>query len=193
MPLNLLAPRLSLWPLTAAIASGLMVFSAPVQAQSLVALYESARAFDASYQSAKLQYEANLARAEQAKAGILPSAGVAVGVSRNRVENTTPAIDSNFTTQNATLSATQPLYRPANWAVYEQGFKQIDLARAQLEAAQQDLIVRTSQAYFDVLAAQDTLTFVRAQKEAVAEQLASAKRNFEVGTATISDTREATW
>ena len=86
-----------------------MVFSAPVQAQSLVALYESARAFDASYQSAKLQYEANLARAEQAKAGILPSAGVAVGVSRNRVENTTPAIDSNFTTQNATLSATQPL------------------------------------------------------------------------------------
>ena len=191
MPLNLLAPRLSLWPLTAAIASGLMVFSAPVQAQSLVALYESARAFDASYQSAKLQYEANLARAEQAKAGILPSAGVAVGVSRNRVENTTPAIDSNFTTQNATLSATQPLYRPANWAVYEQGFKQIDLARAQLEAAQQDLIVRTSQAYFDVLAAQDTLTFVRAQKEAVAEQLASAKRNFEVGTATITDTREA--
>jgi outer membrane protein len=51
--------------------------------------------------------------------------------------------------------------------------------------------VRTSQAYFDVLAAQDTLTFVRAQKAAVAEQLASAKRNFEVGTSTITDTREA--
>ncbi len=48
-----------------------------------------------------------------------------------------------------------------------------------------------SQAYFDVLAAQDTLTFVRAQKAAVAEQLASAKRNFEVGTSTITDTREA--
>ena len=48
-----------------------------------------------------------------------------------------------------------------------------------------------SQAYFDVLAAQDTLAFVRAQKAAVAEQLASAKRNFEVGTSTITDTREA--
>ena len=191
MPLNLSAPRLSLWPLSAAIASTLLIFSAQVQAQSLVVLYESARTFDASYQSAKLQYDANLARAEQAKAGILPSAGVTAGVSRNRVENTVPSIDSSFTTQNATLSALQPLYRPANWAVYEQGFKQVDLARAQLEAAQQDLIVRTSQAYFDVLAAQDTLTFVRAQKEAVAEQLASAKRNFEVGTATITDTREA--
>jgi outer membrane protein len=42
-----------------------------------------------------------------------------------------------------------------------------------------------------VLSAQDTLAFVRAQKAAVAEQLASAKRNFEVGTATITDTREA--
>jgi outer membrane protein len=53
------------------------------------------------------------------------------------------------------------------------------------------LIVRVSQAYFDVLASQDSLTFVKAQKTAVAEQLASAKRNFEVGTSTITDTREA--
>jgi outer membrane protein len=57
--------------------------------------------------------------------------------------------------------------------------------------AEQDLVVRVSQAYFDVLAAQDTLAFVRAQKTAVSEQLASAKRNFEVGTSTITDTREA--
>ena len=191
MPLKLSTQGLSILTLSAAITAALTAFPASVQAQSLVVLYESARTFDASYQSAKLQYDANLARAEQAKSGILPVAGLAAGATRNRVENTLPSIDSSFTTQNATLSATQPLYRPANWAIYEQSFKQVDLARAQLEAAQQDLIVRTSQAYFDVLAAQDTLTFVRAQKEAVAEQLASAKRNFEVGTATITDTREA--
>ena len=160
-------------------------------AQSLVEMYESARAFDAAYQSAKLQYDANLARADQARAGILPNAGFSAGVSRIGVENNSPAINTSFYTQNATLSAIQPLYRPANWATYEQGFKQVDLARAQLEAALQDLIVRTSQAYFDVLAAQDTLAFVRAQKAAVAEQLAFAKRNFEVGTSTITDTREA--
>ena len=161
------------------------------QAQSLVELYDSARAFDASFQSAKLQYDASVARADQAKAGILPNAGFSAGVSRVGVEVTTPSINTSFIAQNATLSAVQPLYRPANWATYEQGFRQIDLARAQLEAALQDLILRTSQAYFDVLAAQDTLTFVRAQKAAVAEQLAFAKRNFEVGTSTITDTREA--
>jgi outer membrane protein len=171
--------------------AALMAMASPVKAQTLIELYESARAFDSTYQSARLQYDANLSRAEQAKAGILPSAGLAAGASRTNFENATPQFERNFSTQNATLSASQPLYRPANRATYEQSFRQVDQARAQLEAAEQDLIVRTSQAYFDVLAAQDTLTFVRAQKTAVAEQLASAKRNFEVGTSTITDTREA--
>jgi outer membrane protein len=100
-------------------------------------------------------------------------------------------VDRGFTTQQATLSASQPLYRPANLATYRQGERQIELAEYQLTAASQDLMIRVSQAYFDVLAAQDTLAFVRAQKAATAEQLASAKRNFEVGTSTITDTREA--
>ena len=180
-------------PVTLALtlASALAALAPCAQAQSLVDLYESARAFDATYQSARLQYDANLARADQAKAGILPNAGLAAGVSRTAFENTSPPIDRSFNTQNATLQAAQPLYRPANVATYQQGLRQIDQARAQLEAAEQDLIVRTSQAYFDVLAAQDTLTFITAQKAAVAEQLASAKRNFEVGTSTITDTREA--
>jgi outer membrane protein len=184
--------RLPCLPLSLAIASALMVLAPAAQAQSLVELYQSARAFDAAYQSARLQYDANLARSEQAKAGILPTAGLAAGVSRTGFENTAPPpIDRSYNSQNATLSASQPLYRPANWATYEQGLKQVDLARAQLEAAEQDLIVRTAQAYFDVLAAQDTLTFVQAQKSAVDEQLAFAKRNFEVGTSTITDSREA--
>jgi outer membrane protein len=69
--------------------------------------------------------------------------------------------------------------------------KQVGLAQAQLRAAEQELIVRVSQAYFDVLTAQESLAFVKAQKTAVSEQLAAAKRNFEVGTSTITDTREA--
>jgi len=173
------------------VVSALTALAPSALAQSLVELYESARAFDATYQSARLQYDANLARADQARAGILPTAGLAASASRTAFENTNPQVDRSFNTQNATLQAMQPLYRPANAATYQQGLRQVDLARSQLEASEQDLIVRTSQAYFDVLAAQDTLTFVTAQKTAVAEQLAFAKRNFEVGTSTITDTREA--
>ena len=64
-------------------------------------------------------------------------------------------------------------------------------SEAQFGQATQDLIVRVAQAYFDVLAAQDNLEFTIANKIAIAEQLAQAKRNFEVGTATITDTNEA--
>ena len=179
----------SIKPMVLAVASALLAMGA--QAQNLAELYDSARAFDATYQSAKLQYDANLARAEQARAGILPTAGLAAGVSRTGFQNNNPVTDRSFSTQNAALTASQPLYRPANLATYQQGLRQVDVAKAQLDVAEQDLIVRTSQGYFDVLAAQDTLAFVRAQKAAVAEQLASAKRNFEVGTSTITDTREA--
>jgi outer membrane protein len=186
--MKLLRPNLRLLPLSVALGT---VFAVPAQAQSLLELYESARGYDASWQSAKAQYDANLFRGEQAMAGILPAASLGAGVTRSSLETTVPLVDRGITTQSATVSASQPLYRPANFATYLQGKRQVELAQAQLAAASQDLIIRVSQAYFDVLAAQDTLTFVRAQKEAVAEQLASAKRNFEVGTSTITDTREA--
>ena len=166
--------------------------TSPLRAQSLVALYESARSFDASYQSAKAQYEANLAKAEQARALLLPTVNLTGSASMGIIDNTLKASkQGSYDTQSATLVASQPLYRPANTASYEQGMKQVELARQQLSVADQDLIVRVSVAYFDVLASQDSLAFVLAQKTAVSEQLASAKRNFEVGTATITDTREA--
>jgi outer membrane protein len=183
-----LRPYSRLLPLSVALAAA---FALPARAQSLLDLYESARGYDATWQSAKAQYDANLFRAEQARAGVLPSANLGAGLTRSNFENTVPQVDRGITNQSATISASQPLYRPVNFATYQQGKRQVELAQAQLTAASQDLIIRVSQAYFDVLAAQDTLTFVRAQKAAVAEQLASAKRNFEVGTSTITDTREA--
>jgi outer membrane protein len=183
--------RIPSW-LTLAVASLCSAGAPLAQAQSLVDLYTSARAFDAGYLSARLLYDANLARADQARANILPTAGLTAGVTRTDFQTSaSPLLSRPFNAETATLNASQPLYRPGNWATYEQGKKQLDLARAQLDTAEQDLIVRTSQAYFDVLASQDSLTFVKAQKVAVAEQLAFAQRNFEVGTATITDSREA--
>ena len=175
-----------------------LAFASASQAQSLVEIYEMAKGYDASYQAARAQYEANLAKADQGKAALLPTVGLSSEVTRADREITyspasggTKIPDYYYTSQTAGIKAVQPLYRPANLATYRQSQKGLELAEAALSQADQDLIVRVSQAYFDVLAAQDSLTFVRAQKAAVAEQLASAKRNFEVGTATITDTREA--
>ncbi|UJB63734.1 TolC family outer membrane protein [Acidovorax sp. YS12] len=174
-------------PLVLALAA----LACSAQAQSLLALVEQARGYDAAWQSAKAQMDAAASRAEQARAGLLPSAGLSAGVSTARTEVSRPEINLTTPNRNVTLSASQPLYRPANRIGYAQGQRGIDVAQAQLDAATQDLLVRVSQGYFDVLAAQDTLAFVRAQKAAVEEQLAAAKRNFEVGTSTITDQREA--
>ena len=167
------------------------------QAQSLVDMYEAARGYDATFLSARNLFDANQTKAEQARAGLLPSATVTGSVQRSQLYlypdqgGTAANVDRVFGSKSATVSASQPLYRPANVAAYKQGVKQVELADAQLIAAEQDLVIRVSQGYFDVLASQDSLNFVKAQKSAVAEQLAFAKRNFEVGTSTITDTREA--
>jgi outer membrane protein len=152
-------------PLSAALALALGV---PAQAQSLVELFESARAYDATYQAAKAQYEASKSKADQALALLLPTSNLVLSANRSAVDYTTStpgfptAANTNyirwFTTQAAALTASQPIYRPANLAGYYQSKKQLSQALTQLVSA---------------------------------EQLASAKRNFEVGTATITDTREA--
>ena len=164
---------------------------APAQAQSLLELVKSARTYDTAWQSARAQLDAAARKADQARAGLLPSAALTGGLTRSNVELSKPKIENTGTAQTVGINASQPLYRPANRITLEQGQRGVDVAQAQLDAATQDLLVRVSQAYFDVLAAQDTLTFVQAQKAAVSEQLAAAKRNFEVGTATVTDSREA--
>jgi outer membrane protein len=167
------------------------------QAQNLIELYDAARNYDAAFQAARRLYDANQSKPEQARAGLLPAASVTAAVQRSYLQvfpdlGGGPAnVDRVFGSKSTTVSASQPLYRPANLITYNQSLKQLDLADAQLLTAEQDLLIRVSQAYFDVLASQDSLNFVKAQKIAVAEQLAFAKRNFEVGTSTITDTREA--
>ena len=164
-------------------------------AQSLPELYEAARGYDAAYQAARAQSEAAKFRAAQADARLLPNVGLTAGVSRTDTSSPFPPSGANdrrgLSTVQGGVRATQPLYNPGYSVLIEQSRRALDLSLADLAIAEQDLIVRVAQAYFDVLAAQDSLTTAQANKRAISEQLASAKRNFEVGTATITDTREA--
>ena len=181
-------------PLPIALAV-VLSFSSSAHAQSLIDLYEVARGYDASFISAKAQYEANLAKANQTLGGILPNIAMTTSATRTNISVTADATatttENRYGVYSANVTMTQPLYRPAVWATYKQGGRQLLQATAQYEAAEQELLVRVTQTYFDVLSSQDSLEFVKAQKKAVAEQLASAKRNFEVGTATITGVRDA--
>lgn len=177
------------------LGTGLAIgFSTSTQAQSLVELYESAKAYDANYQGAKAQFQANKYKADESLAGLLPSISLSTTDQHQTVRANEPdnaSYKQLLGTHTATLTAIQPLYNPTNYATYKQSRKQLGQSASQLVAAEQDLLVRVSQAYFDLLASQDSLEVVRAQRTAIGEQLAAAKRNFEVGTATVTDSREA--
>jgi outer membrane protein len=161
----------------------------PAHAENLSEVYRAALAHDAGYAAAQAAYRAAQEKVPQARAGLLPYASLNANTRYNDVEGSLASADFN---SNAwSVSAIQPIFRGQNWVAFDQAKVSVELAENQLKAAEQDLILRTARAYFDVLAAQDNLEFNLAQKDAIAEQLASAKRNFEVGTATIVDTHEA--
>jgi len=173
-----------------ALAALLLGLPGLAMAQSLQELYEAARSYDATYLGSRAQAQSAEFRAAQAEALGRPKAELAANATAAVID--VPRFgtgDSN--TIGATLNGRYPLFNRANRVTIEQARKSLETAQADLETAEQDLILRLTQAYFDVLAAQDVLATTRASKAATAEQLASARRNFEVGTATITDTREA--
>ena len=167
-----------------------LFIATPTFAADLIDVYRQALSQDPVYASARYTYEAGREVLPQARANILPSIGLSAGVNRNYRE--TEGFDNlDYTAHSYTLSLSQPLFRMQNWLAVGQANLQVKQFEAAFADASQNLIVRTAQAYFDVLLAQDNVFLSGAQKTAISEQLAQAKRNFEVGTATITDTYDS--
>ena len=166
-----------------------------VLAADLVSIYREAQTTDAVYASARASYQAGQEKLPQGRAGLLPSVSLSANTQFNdrdlQFRNGAPGSNSIFNSNSASITATQPLFRMQNWITYEQAKNQVSQAEATFLQANQDLILRVAQAYFDVLLAENNVTLAAAQKTAFSEQLAQAKRNFEVGTATITDSNDA--
>jgi len=173
----------------------LLAFSQPLLAADLLQTYRQARANDPVYASARASRDAGRESLPQGLAPLLPTISAGGFTQYNDLDidfrNALPSSTRQGNTNGYSLSLTQPLFNWQSIMLYkEAGFK-VAQAEAVFGQVAQDLIVRVAQAYFDVLASQDNLAFIQAQKTAISEQLAQAKRNFEVGTATITDTHEA--
>ncbi|MBT7427395.1 MAG: TolC family protein, partial [Betaproteobacteria bacterium] len=164
-----------------------------VQAVDLLDLYKEAVTHDARYAAAKARYLSVQERLPQAQAGRLPKINLEAGYDYNSVDAETAFSSghSDFGSYEYGVTATQPLYRKQNDVAIELAQLEIIKANTELEIANQNLMLRTLRAYSDVLVARTNLGTVRAQKVAISEQLELAKRNFSVGTATITDQREA--
>jgi outer membrane protein len=174
------------------------------RAVDLLQTYHEALSSDPVYASARALRDAGLENLPQGRAGLLPTITGVGNTQDNRyttaysadasvlaAEGISPVSSQYGNSWGYTITLTQPLFNWQSFVVYREAGYKVAQAEATFGQAAQDLVVRVAQAYFDVLASQDSLAFIRAQKAAISEQLAQAKRNFEVGTSTIVDTHEA--
>lgn len=178
--------------------AGLFIFASfagSLHAADLMQIYRAAQENDPTFAAAQSALDAGREKMPQGRSTLLPS----LTLSGNTVWNDNDVtyrsgqagVNSRYNSHGYTLALSQPLFRWQNWITYDQSKLQVMQAEATFTQARQDLILRVAQAYFDVTYAMENLTAVRANKAAISQQLESAKKNFEVGTATITDTHEA--
>lgn len=176
-----------------AVTMAVALMAGQAAAADLEQIYREALAYDAALAAARASAEAGREKLPQGRAGLLPSLNLTGNTNWN--DSTAHLATGNpsgrYNSNGWQVQLTQPLFRWQNWVQYKQGEMQAALADAQYQLAVQDLTLRASQAYFDVLGAQDVLAAAQALNEANTQQLALAKKSFEVGTVTITDVHEA--
>ncbi len=163
-------------------------------AEDLLEIYRLAQSNDPTFEAARYAFEAAQEKIPQARAGLLPALNL------NGNDNTThaaskftntPLLDRDVHAWTWTLQLTQPLIRLQNAYAYRESKLLVDQARAQYSQAEQDLILRVTQAYFDVLVAQESIDVADAQGKATGVQLELAQHGFDAGTNAITDVHEA--
>lgn len=166
----------------------------PCTAQTLTTVFRKAQIEDTQYRAARKAVDAALEKVPQARAGLLPSLSLTGNSSQQKGEasfSDAPFVNRDVNSWGWTAQVTQPLIRWANWVSYQQAGAQVEQAKAQFFQAEQELILRTAQTYFDVMVARENIRVSDAQLHSVDEQLALAERNFAVGTGIITDVFEA--
>jgi outer membrane protein len=180
-----------------ALAVGALFFSSAAQAEDLISVYQRALGSDPQIREADANRLAAREAKPQAFANVLPSitgfgqyarvdrSGTTL-VGQNNVNSSTDTRDKTYA-----LTLRQNLFSWSNWVGLHRADIQVAQAEADYQAAQQDLVTRVAQRYFDVLAAQDTVDAQSAALQAISRQLEQAEKRFEVGLIAITDVQEA--
>ena len=181
---------------------GFLTVPSLAQAASLLEIYQQALQSDPRIHEAEARKLAALEAEPQARGVMLPQVNFSgdytrVEQSSSRAEDfpglgiQTFTSDADFDRTRWQLELRQTLFRWDQIVGLRRADKLIAKAEADREAAQQDLVVRVGQRYFDVLAAEDRLTSTHANRQAIARQLEQAKQRFEVGLIAITAVQES--
>ncbi len=147
------------------------------------------------YKSAYLQQYSAAEFRSQSIAQMLPNLTFSASSTRERLRNDKFTFQSagvqHYWNNQISINLTQPVFHWEHWIQLDQSDNQIAQSEAEHQASYQTLIVDITEAYFDILAAQDDLSFTVAEKQAIAKQLEQAQQRFDVGLIAITDVHEA--
>ena len=174
----------------ALVALVLSVSSAKLFAMDLSQVYQIASEQDVQLQIARSKLDATRYTLPQAQSANKPQVNLSANASYSDKQSSALA-DDKQAIAGYSLSLTQSLYNRKTSAQAEAADANIRKAEAELKAAEQDLLVRVTEAYFNILKAQDNVAFADAEKNAIGRQLEQAKKRFEVGLIAITDVKEA--
>lgn len=164
-------------------------------AQDLLETYQLALQNDPDYKASDINKLSVAEIKSQSIAQMLPNIGFTASSARNRLQSEKNSYMGNglqhYWDQNLGVNLKQPVFHWEHWIQLDQSDNKIAQAEAQFQAKQQNLIRRTAEAYFNILAAQDNLEFANAEKKSIGKQLEQAKQRFEVGIIAITDVYEA--
>jgi outer membrane protein len=172
-------------PLLIGIALGTV--TTPIWADTLAEIYDQAKTNDTQVITAKAQRDEAYEAINSTRGDLLPQ--INLSSSYNNIRSDYSGARSSLF--SAGLSLSQTLYNRASWINLDTAEKQARQADSQYAVIQQNLILRVSKAYFEVLRAKDNLAFVRAEKASVSRQLEQTKQRFEVGLSAITDVHDA--
>jgi len=159
-------------------------------ASDLLDYFLAALRRDPALASSVAQVRAAEERARQARASLLPSLSYSASATRSNLDPDALR-DRNFSARQSNYQFTMPLFRAQSVLAYIQSDKEIEQIDARADATRSDLATRVVTAWFDALSAQEALRAIQAQKAATEQQLAAARRSFELGAASIADARDA--
>ena len=158
----------------------------------LLSLFREAAQNDPTYNAAKAAMLAGGESYWQGLSVLLPQVNGTWNTSKTDLDYVNNSGNSKqFSSNGWNVKLTQPLFNWTKFETFRQGNLNAQLAKVQFAQAEQDLVLRVSQSYFNVLTALDNVELYKNKKALITQQLEQAKRNFEVGTATITDTNEA--
>jgi outer membrane protein, protease secretion system len=161
--------------------------------------YRTALEHDSVIRASEAAAAAKRERLPQAKSQLLPNISADFGRFKNDLSSTQPnpltgapfSSSEKYFSDSKTLTIRQPLYRPYNWADYQQAKAQVADANASLDKDLQNVAVRVSGAYLEALLAQDQLALALSQKEAYTTQLDAARKRFSAGAGVRTDIDDA--